>query len=300
MPSTIPELVTSQDIKPLKPLSIFIRLSPKVWLYDPPTTSTSTPIPPNHPTTILLCTWMNAIPKHVEYYTRTYLRLYPFTRIIIVSINTVEFLLQSEPRRRADVKAAVSALLAPEQENERLFVHSLSNGGGRRVYGIAGAYAAATGRPLPAKAWLIDSAPGIPKFRRDIHALTVPARNWSWVAWLPYMVAVLSITSVVYVVVNWCPKWVWHELVWGPVEGMNDEKLIDRKCVRGYVYSKEDLAIDWRDVEWHAGVAEGKGLRVMKDLVHGAGHVQLFRGKGGEEGYWGFMERLWGAGMELV
>lgn len=285
-------------VKPIKPLSAFTRLSPKVWLYEPPTTG-GAPISPTSPTTILLCSWMNAVPKHVDYYTRSYMRIYPHARIILVSINTVEFLLQSEPRRRADVTAAVTAILAPPQDSERLFVHSLSNGGGRRVYGIAGAYAALTGRPLPAKAWMIDSAPGIPKFRRDIHALIVPARGWGWFAWIPYMAAVLSITSVVYVVVNWCPKWVWHELVWGPVAGMNDEKLIEKKCVRGYVYSNEDLAIDWKDVEWHAKAAEEKGLRVMKKMVHGAAHVQLFKGKEGEKGYWGFMERLWEAGIEL-
>jgi Eukaryotic protein of unknown function (DUF829) len=298
MPSAIsipvPEPIESQDIKPFKPLSAFTRLSPKVWLFDP-----KTPSPPNHPTTILICSWLNANPKHVEYYTKKYTRLFPATRIILVSINTIEFLLQSEARRRSDVAAAVLALLAPDQEKERLFVHSLSNGGGRRVYGIAGAYAAFTGRPLPAKAWLIDSAPGVPRFRRDVHALAVQARRWSWIAWVPYMAAVLGITSVVYVAVNWCPKWVWRELVWGPFEGMNDEKLIDGRCVRGYVYSKEDLAIDWRDVEGHAAVAEGKGLKVLREEIRGAEHVRLFRGEDGEERYWGFMKRLLDAGMEL-
>ena len=228
------------------------------------------------------------------------MRLYPHARIVLVSINTREFLLQSETRRRFDVSAAVSALLAPEDpEHERLFIHSLSNGGGRRVYGIAGAYATLTGRPLPAKAWLIDSAPGIPKFRRDIHALAFPARKWSWLIWLPYMAVMVLLTSIVFVVVNWCPKWVWRELVWGPVEGMNDVSLIGKGCVRGYVYSKGDRAIDWRDVQWHSGLAEGKGLRVLRKEVLGAEHVQMFKGKGGEEGYWGFMRELWDAGKDM-
>lgn len=165
------------------------------------------------------------------------------------------------------------------------------------MYGIAGAYRALTGGPLPAKAWLIDSAPGIPKFRRDIHALMVPARAWSWVLWLPYMSLVLVTVSAVYVVVNWCPKWVWGQLVWGPWDGMNDVELVDRGCVKGYVYSDEDLAIDWRDVEKNAEIAKGKGYAVMKELIHGAGHVQLFKGKLGEEGYWGFVGRVLRRGL---
>ena len=50
----------------------------------------------------------------------------------------------------------------------------------------------------------------------------------------------------------------------GPTEGTNDMNLFDRDCVKGYVYSKEDLAVDWKNVESHAAVAEEKGYKVMK------------------------------------
>ncbi|KAH8597959.1 hypothetical protein B0O99DRAFT_650775 [Bisporella sp. PMI_857] len=277
-----------------KPLSAFTRLSPKVRLYEPPVSDK--PVPSSHPTTVILCSWMNALPKHIEYYTGIYMRFFPRTRIILVTISTVEFLFHTEARRRADVKAAVTALLARDQASERLFVHTLSNGGGKRLYGIASVYQATTGRPLPAQAWLIDSAPGIPRFRRDIHALIVPARTWGWFAWLPFMVVVLSTVSLVFIVVNWLPKWFWGELVWRPTEGMNDHRLIDKKCVKGYVYSKDDLAISWEDVERHAREAKQKGYPVEKLLIHDAAHVQLFKGKEGEKGYWGFMERIWALG----
>jgi hypothetical protein len=88
-------------------------------------------------------------------------------------------------------------------------------------------------------------------------------------------------------------------LVWGPIEGMNDNDLVDKGCVKGYIYSKEDLAIDWKDVENHSRLAEGNGYRVMKKMIHGAGHVQLFKGKDGEKGYWEFGETLWNRGMEV-
>jgi hypothetical protein len=296
MPSrTLPADVGDPKSLIPKPLSAFTRLSPKVSIYIPSQTTTGSS---HDPTTILLCSWMNAAPKHIEYYCKTYMRLYPSARIILSTMNTKEFLFQSEARRRADVKEAVSAILAPDQANERLFVHALSNGGVKRMFAIAGAYQALTGKALPAKAFLLDSAPGIPKFRRDIHALTVPVVKWPLYLWLPYMAVTLAVVSVVFVTVNLMPKWVWRDLVWSPTYGTNDPKYVPTDCMRGYIYSKEDLAIDWNDVEKHAAVAERKGYTVLKKLVAGAEHVQLFKGKGGEKGYWGFVERLWGMSMD--
>jgi hypothetical protein len=276
-----------------KPLSSFSRLSPKVSLYTP-VACLSKPTNPLHPTTILLASWLNALPKHIQYYADYYTRLYPHARIILVTIISTEFLFQSEPRRRSDMAAAITALLAPANPeiDERLLIHSFSNGGAKRVYNIAGAYRAKTGNPLPVRAWVIDSAPGIPQFRRDIHALHVPARALHWHVFIPYMAAVYSIVTVVYVAVNWLPKWVWRELVWGPIEGLNSTQLIDAKCVKGFVYSKEDLAIDWRDVERHAKTAREKGWRVEMKCVHGAEHVQLFKGIEGEKGYWAYVRRI--------
>jgi hypothetical protein len=278
-----------------KPLSSFVRLSSTVQLYEPAAGSIA---PESSPTTILFCSWMNAIPKHIEYYTRTYQKVYPSARIILISINTIEFLFHSETRRRAAIAAAVSALLSQDQIKERLLIHSLSNGGGKRVYGVAGAYRAATGQALPATAWVIDSSPGIPRFRRDIYALSVPAEKWPLYLRAPYMAIVVLTGAVVYVTVNWMPRWFWRELVWGPIEGMNDPELVDQKCVRGYIYSKEDLAIDWRDVEMSAAVAERRKFPVMKELIDGAQHVQMFKGRGGEEGYWGFLNAVWKRGLE--
>ncbi len=52
--STMPSRM--QTTTPLKPLSQFTRLSPTVLLYTSPNFSLA-------PTTILLCSWMNAVPK---------------------------------------------------------------------------------------------------------------------------------------------------------------------------------------------------------------------------------------------
>ncbi|KAG9231797.1 hypothetical protein BJ875DRAFT_105331 [Amylocarpus encephaloides] len=294
-PRTEPPTLQAAE-KHLNPLSSFTRLSQVVRLYTPNAEIVSAP---TSPTTILFCSWMNASAKHTAYYTRTYQRLFPGARIILCTINTSQFLLTTETTRRAQVKEAITALLAGEQENERLLVHVLSNGGAKRFYGISREYREMTGKPLPMKGFVVDSAPGIPQFRRDIHALAVPARNWTWYLKAPYMTSVFLVTCVVYVTVNWMPRSFWHELVWGPHDGAHNHQLVEPNVVKGFVYSKEDQAIDWRNVEAHADDTEKAGYKVLRKRVEGAVHVQLFRGKGGEDDYWGFVQRVWGVGLGI-
>lgn len=292
-----PKLSTpAGDEKPSSPLAEFSRLSKVVRLYQPP--ESSQPIDPTAPTTILFCSWMDAHPKHIAYYTKAYMSLYPHGRIILATMTVTQFMVQSEATRRAEATEAVTALLSRPQENERLLIHCLSNGGAKRVYSIAGVYQKAIGKPLPVKAIVIDSAPGIPQFRRDLNALSVPARKLNWLLWAPYMSIVVAVASAIYVSVHWMPKWWWRELVWGPHEGVNDHALIDPNCVKGFVYSKEDIIIDWRDVESHAKLAEKKGYRVEKKLIEGAEHVKMFKGAGGEEDYWGFVKMIWSMGTD--
>jgi hypothetical protein len=200
----VPEVPEVPDVPEPKakapiPLSAFTRLSKVVRLYEP---DASIKPSPSSPTTILLCSWMNAAAKHIDYYSRSYMKLYPGARIIIVTIDTRQFLLTSEVTRRAQIKEAISAILALPQDDERLLVHALSNGGAKRLYGISAAYAAKTGKPLPLKAYVLDSAPGIPQFRRDIHALSMPIRNHPWFIRFPFKTAVFMVTCVVYVFVN--------------------------------------------------------------------------------------------------
>jgi hypothetical protein len=159
---------------------------------------------------------MNASSKHIDYYAKKYISLYPSAQIILVTITTKEFMFESEPKRRKDVLDAVNAILAPDQASERLLVHAFSNGGGKRTYNIAGAYQALTGKVFAPKALIFDSAPGIPQFQRDVHALAVPAGRLPPFPWLLSMVAIYVTAAVVYVSVHWMPLGFWYELVWGP------------------------------------------------------------------------------------
>lgn len=213
MASTAELMTSPTTTASSRPFSSFKRLSTAVQLHEP--TQFSDPRSGNEPTTILICSWLNASSKHIQYYTKWYMQRFPNARIIVTTIRTKQFLIESETKRRQDIKPAVDAILARPEDEERLLVHTLSNGGAKRLYGVAGVYRTVTGKPLPTEAIIFDSAPGIPQFRRDIYALQLEAKKFSWFVWLPYMLAVYLISIVVYVCVHRLPKWVWRELVWG-------------------------------------------------------------------------------------
>jgi hypothetical protein len=190
-------------LKQAKPLSAFVRLSPVVSLYEPPplagadnVTSDST----SPPTTILLCSWLNARSKNVAYYVGYHMMLYPEARIIWVRMTTTQFLLQSEARRRQDVQVAVEAILRRDQKQDRILVHSFSNGGGKRLYGVSGVYRKLTGKPFAPIAVVFDSSPGIPRFQRDLHSLMIAGRKLNWFLWLPFAATTLVLVSLV----NFC------------------------------------------------------------------------------------------------
>lgn len=279
-----------------KPLSAFKKLSPCVSLYTPDTASIP---PPTHPTTILFCSWMDAAPKHISYYTSYYTNLFPSSRIVHCTMTTNQFLLQSETRRRKDVAPAIDAIFShSNEEDARLFVHCISNGGAKRLYGIAGLYQSQKNKPLPIKTIIYDSCPALPRFKRDLHAiLHVPGAKLPWSSYIPLAIIAVLATTIVNFVVHWCPHWVWRSLARGPMEGLNDERLLSKSAVRGYVYSEEDEVIEWRDVEKHGEVGRNMGYKIERVKMGGGRHAQLFRGEGGEAVYWGFIKKLWVDGL---
>ncbi|KAF7891640.1 hypothetical protein EAF00_007942 [Botryotinia globosa] len=282
-----------------KPLSAFNRLSPCVYLYSPTTTTAP---PASDPSTILLCSWNNAAPKHISYYTNYYTNLFPLSRIVLCTMKTSQFLLQSEARRRKDAAPAVDALCSESSDQEaRLLVHCISNGGAKRFYGIAGLYQSLKGKPLPISSIVYDSCPSLPWFKRDLHALLhVPGAKLPWLLYIPLAVVAIIAASIVYFIVHFCPHWVWRDLVRGPLEGLNDERLVRKEATRGYIYSEEDDVIEWKDVEEHGEVGTLKGYRVERIKMVGGKHAQMFRGEGGEDAYWGFVRKLWVDGSTEV
>jgi hypothetical protein len=297
MPSRVATSTPQNDTLVVKPLASFVRLNSQVALYKPP--KVSEPVSSLTPTTVVLCCWMNAASKHIDYYARGYMSLYPAAQIIVVTITSKEFIFESEKKRRADVMKVVHAILAPDQGKERLLVHSFSNGGLKRSYSIASSFQSLTGNIFAPKTLIFDSAPGMPRYWRGVYALAVPARKFSFLPRVMFMLVAHLIIALIYICVYWIPLDLWYNLIWGPMLGLKNPQVLDTKTVMGFVYSKEDMAIDWEDVDHWAKSAEDNGYQVEKKLVEGAEHAQMFRGKGGEEVYWGFVQRMWNTGMGI-
>jgi hypothetical protein len=297
MPTTTTSSPPSGTTTP-KPLASFVRLNRQVALYKPARSlEAASSLAPN---TIILCSWMNASSKHIDYYARNYMSLYPSAQIIVITITTKQFIFESEAKRRADITEAVHAILAPNHDKDRILVHSFSNGGGKRSYNVAGVYQSLTGKIFAPQTIIFDSAPGMPQYRRDVHSISVPAKKMSFFPWLLFMTATCSLAAILNFSVYYMPLGFWYNLVWGPMLGLKNPEVLDVNTFMGFIYSKEDLAIDWEDVEKWAKSAHDNGYSVEKKLVLGAEHVQMFKGKGGEQAYWDFVQRMWDLGTGVV
>ncbi|RDW72182.1 hypothetical protein BP5796_08216 [Coleophoma crateriformis] len=134
MPATIP------------PLHNFVKLTSNISIYTPDAsppaiTAAGTKPSTQDPTTILFCAWLNAHPRHIAKFLAHYQHRYPAARIILVRINTQQFIFESEAKRKQDMEPVVAALLAgppttrgaATDAEDRLLVHVCSSGGGKRL-----------------------------------------------------------------------------------------------------------------------------------------------------------------------
>ena len=80
-------------------------------------------------------------------------------------------------------------------------------------------------------------------------------------------------------------------------DGWNDLGLCGEEVRRGYVYSKGDRLVGWRDVERHVAEARGRGCWVVKEeFGEGSGHVVHARED--PVRYWAFVMKVWEGSRE--
>lgn len=283
--------VLSQPI----PSITLTKLNSKCFIYDPPASS-STPAQSgtqSPPTTILFLAWMDAAAKHTAKYVNTYAALYPKARIIVAVVTSQDFFMTSSSAHLKALSPVLLALTSDSAASPKLLVHLCSNGGVKTLYMLSTAYRAQTGAALPATLLVLDSAPGRPRFVRDIRVLTMrmPANPVLWL--LAYLAVVLAELAGLFV--YYCTPF-WHKQLKGPREGLLDPKLIAQDRRMCYIYSKEDLVIDDRDVELHAKDAEKKGFRVERHKFVGSAHVSHMRSDEGK--YWGAVVDAWGSALK--
>ena len=177
-------------------LGCFRRLNFRTFLYIPKDKKTVEKKDPNAPDLILFASWANARSRHKSKYLDEYKIMYPNTRILLIRSYTRDFFFNTASKQKVSLKPALSALLAsiPNRE-QKLLVHGLSNGGTGQLAFLSRTYYETTGKPLPAQALIMDSAPGRSWVHQGIGAFTV-GMSKAWYVRLPlramYRVLIVS------------------------------------------------------------------------------------------------------------
>jgi hypothetical protein len=297
----------------------FKKLSPKIYLYEPPTVSTNGSVangslsnghathrkpasPP--PDTIILFGWADGSPRHVAKYTDAYQKLYPSARIIAIPSRTMSIFLSSAEATQAAMKPAITALLSSDKISDgrappgRVLLHILSNGGAMNLVGFSQAYQAQTNHFLPHVLLVSDSTPGGDKFSTELMnwargassgLISVPPFKFM-PKWL-----VLGLTVV------WCVLSIGIPTMFGVVNvatrcrrSINDEKFMGTGKDGGeriYLYSEGDEVIGVHGIESHAKESEGLGWRVKLEKFEKSAHVSHARTH--PEQYWGAVTGAW-------
>ncbi|KAF2461648.1 hypothetical protein BDY21DRAFT_332800 [Lineolata rhizophorae] len=251
------------------PLAAFQRLNDSVYLYDP-----STATAPASADLVILCSWMDAAPKHIAKYVEGYVRLRPRARILLIRNEMPDMLVRSTSTARKQLAPALDVVrgAARPDAGAHVVLHLFSNGGARRATHLAAWFREAEGAALPIDAMLLDSSPGKPSYRRSLNALSVGLPK-SPVLWLLGRVVaqffLLAFRAV-------------HFLTRRPImitearEQLLDKSLFNPKAPRCYLYSKADDMVGWEDVEEHVREAEERGFAVQTvcfEKSPHAGHI---------------------------
>jgi hypothetical protein len=273
------------------PLTGFKRLNASTYIYEPPTTLSPPPTASTSPPDlILLPTWLDAAPRHIAKYTRGYQALYPTARILLLTTALADVTLNTRAAETHRLAPALSLLASLPPHDPQILLHSFSNGGAYTAHLLARLHKARTGRVLPVRAQMLDSAPGHGHYGRTATALALG---------LPRAPAVLRLVGLVVLHLFLAAYYVAKRATGGVNkieamrEGLLDQAYWDCGVPRCYVYSREDGMVVWRDVVEHAGRAEGAGWkRVEVEEFEGSahcGHLLVDEGR-----YWGIVERVWG------
>jgi hypothetical protein len=251
-------------------LESFTSIGEDVYIRDPPKDENSGSAKPT--VTIVVLFWMGATARHAAKYLAEYSALAPRARIIFILTSAAQIMLRkSDEARRARVTPAVEALLSAS--SGPVYLHLFSNGGAFTLRHIAISYEAQTGKPLPTKALLMDSAPGRTSLSSSHKAFSYGFPKFIIFRILTSLLARLGIVLAIL----YC-KITRRKL---PAEEaarvLNDPKLIAWSAKRCYLYSEEDDLVQWQDVERHAVVAKEKGYDVSCEKFERSPHVAHMR-----------------------
>ena len=247
------------------------------------TTSTSAT---DSPDLIILATWADAKLRPINKYVRGYQLLYPTARILVIQSQFYDLAFRSLRSTQKRLDPAFDVVLAAARANERILLHSLSNGGAFISTQLAVKYRLATGNPLPIHAHIIDSAPGSASIRRGMAASAAAAPKGLlrplFLGVLYFFCLTIWLTSRVFKTVN---------VVDRLRNGLLDKTILAAKRQISYIYSKTDTIIGFEDVDAHAAEAARDGLQVNRVVFEKSAHVAHLVAN--PERYWREVEETW-------
>ncbi|RDL40660.1 uncharacterized protein BP5553_00639 [Venustampulla echinocandica] len=266
-------------------LEHFSRLNQAVYFHQPPPT---VPTANQEPDLILLLGWMGAKPRALAKYAAIYEKLYPSSRILIVTTDYLDVTIRTATANANRIRPVLEILYSlAEHANAKLLLHFFSNGGGFTSMLIAQSFREKTGRALPVSAMVLDSCPGKASYEgtQRAFAIGMPKNVFLRVLGL-FLVGIFLRLLKVY-----CTVLGKMNMIERLRKVLNDKALFDTAAPRTYIYSEGDDMVDWRDVDEHAEEATKKGYTVELEKYHDSGHAAHMVKDG--ERYWTIIQRLW-------
>lgn len=158
----------------------FTRLSFNSFLLEP--SHNDNQLLSNHPSLIILNTWLNASPKHIQKYVSNYRTIYPQSPILLTTSNWRDWTFRSKTSLNNAISPVISyiiSLTTSSKAQPKILLHMFSNGGATTAVRIAYQYKQQTkGKPLPISKMILDSTPGKGNYFRTITAFAIALPSW--------------------------------------------------------------------------------------------------------------------------
>jgi hypothetical protein len=273
----------------LQPVMPMRQLNYKTYWYNPDPSPMGAAAR-NQPELIILGTWMNAKPRHIIKYVIHYAAEYTKTPLLLLTSSTADFFLNTTQRQRSDFKPAIEAILSridPKTTNNSILVHALSNGGGGQISLLSKLFFELHGRPLPARAVILDSVPGRARLIQGLVSISPNLPR----LWLLRILAQLVFGIMIFAFYILPQSLGGKNLVLLVRDYLNNMDYLPRDARRCYIYSVADKIISTGDVEEHALDAKAKAMDVETVCYQDSGHVEHMREDAGR--YWAAVRRTW-------
>lgn len=280
------------------------------------TVATFASLGPAAPKFIILITWMDAAPRHILKYVAGYQKLYPTSRLLLIRSSAPDWFWRSQRVQQSRIDPGIAVINSicrghgPNSQSNRsgpthrvspperaeILLHVYSNGGSNQACSLLRTYLERTSRTLPPHVTVFDSCPGRGTFKRSMRALSsvLPRSLWSRIPLYICFYILLSLYWLAYI------PWGFADPIERVRRDFNDASLMSevRRC---YIYSEEDVMIDFHDVEDHAHEAVARGFAVQKAKFQGTGHCAHVRIGDGIQ-YWNAVRTAWNgaAGAETA